>query len=525
MDHPAASSPHIDGQQRMILLIASMVSSLVMLDSNVVAVALPTIAASLGASFADIQWVVTAYVLPFAALLLAAGAFGDLYGRRRAALLGLGLFALASLLCGLAGSPLMLNLARAAQGAGASLLLTAALAVINHSFHGAARAKAYAFWGACLGIAITTGPIIGGIIASTVGWHWAFLINLPICAALMVATVKAVPESSDPDATRLDWAGVLTFSSGLFLVTWAVIDGNTLGWSAAAVLWRAGCGLVLLAGFYAVEKLQSRPMMDFEIVKSARFIGSSCAMVGYAAGAQVMIFYLPLYLQNTYGFGAFTGGLAMLPFAVPMFFAPRFGARLAARWRARDLLSLGLAITTVSNVAMALLAPRHAPYFVFGLAMASAGAGAGLLNGETAKALQGAVPPQRAGMASGLSATVRFSALLFGVAGLGAIMVAASTRDFARHAPRFSLGLDSAAALAKRYSAGDVGGALLQLPDGVRAAAGAALHDAFDLGFNAAAWTSAAVALLALLAVRAILPGGAASTQEGDAGLVVVPGE
>lgn len=511
-------------QQRIILLIASMVSSLVMLDSNVVAVALPTIASSLGASFADIQWVVTAYVLPFAALLLAAGSFGDLYGRRRAALLGLAIFAGASLLCGTAGSPLALNLARALQGLGASLLLTASLAVINHSFQGPARARAYAFWGASLGIAITCGPIIGGVIASTVGWHWAFLINLPICALLMVATMNTVPESRDPDATSLDWAGVLTFSSGLFLLTWAVIDGNALGWTAPAVLWRAAGGLLLLAAFYVVERAQARPMLDFAILGSPTFAGSAAAMVGYAGGAQIMIFYLPLYLQNTYGYAAFTAGVAMLPFALPMFFAPRLSVRLAARYSPRDLLSLGLAVTTLADVAMALLAPRHAGYPGFGLVMMCAGFGAGLLNGETAKALQGSVPVQRAGMASGLSATVRFSALLLCVAAMGAVLVAAAIAHFAPFAPGLQLDAPTAVALAKRFAAGDTGGALAQLPPALRSGAETALRDAFDTGFGITAWTAAALTALMLAATRRLLPHGApAPAAAGDA--LVVPGE
>src|SRR5471032_2478653 len=284
------------------LLIISLISSLVMLDSNVVAVALPTIAKSLNADFADVQWVITAYVLPFAALLLAAGSLGDRIGRRRASLIGLAVFGVSSLACGLAISPPMLNIARAVQGVGASLVLTASLALINHNFAGAERAKAFAFWGASLGIAITSGPIIGGVIASTFGWTWAFLINVPICMALFAAAISSIPESSDPDATGLDYVGIATFSAGLFLVTWAVIDGNALGWLSMPILWRALGGAVLLAFFVAVELRQQRPMLDFAIFNSRHFIGTVFAMVGYAAGAQVMIFYLPLYLQNTFSF-------------------------------------------------------------------------------------------------------------------------------------------------------------------------------------------------------------------------------
>lgn len=498
-------------RQRNILLIASLVSSLVMLDTNVVAVALPTIAKSFSADFADMQWVVTAYMLPFVALSLAAGSLGDIYGRRRAALLGLAIFAGASLLCGIATSPLMLNLSRAVQGAGASLLPTAALAIINHSFQGAGRAKAYAFWGASLGIAITCGPIVGGVISSLLGWHWAFLINLPICIVLIAATVKVIPESSDPGAGCLDYAGVVTFSIGLFLLTWAVIDGNALGWFTSPVLWRFSGGAALLAMFAVVERLQVRPMIDFGLFKSSNFVGSAFAMIGYAAGAQVMLFYLPLYLQNAYGFRPATAGIAMLPFALPMFLIPRVGAKLAAYWQTRSMLSLGLGITGLANICMATLASSGTSYLPFAVAMVFAGAGAGLLNGETAKAMQGAVPVQRAGMASGIAATTRFIGLLFGVAGLGAVLVAVASARFSLVAPQWGLNALTALSVAKRFAAGDVSGVLQSIPFDVRVAAGDALRRAFDIGFGAAAWTAAGVAILAFVVTRLLIPNAKAS--------------
>jgi EmrB/QacA subfamily drug resistance transporter len=498
----------------------------VMLDSNVVAVALPTIATSFGADFADMQWVITAYVLPFAALLLAAGSFGDLYGRRRAALLGQAIFAIASLSCGLAPSPLILNLSRALQGIGASLLLTAALAIINHSFQGLARARAYAFWGACLGIAITCGPIVGGVISSLFGWHWAFLINLPICALLIAGTLRIIPESRDPEAKRLDYAGVATFSSGLFLLTWAVIGGNALGWLAPAVLWRAGGGVALLAAFVAVERLQARPMVDFALLRSGEFVGSAFSMIGYAAGAQVMIFYLPLYLQNAYGFAPAKAGLAMLPFALPMFLVPRAGAKLASSLASRSILCLGLGVTAAADLCMALLAGGRVPYLPFALAMALAGSGAGLLNGETAKAMQSALPAQRAGLASGLGGTTRFSALLIGVAALGAVLLAVTAGRFSTLASAW--GLDAAASLdlAKRFTAGDVSGVVRHLPAGLRETGSAALRRAFESGFAAAACAAAGVALVTLTLTWLLMPREDAWRAQGpEAPILAFPGE
>lgn len=508
---------------RMQLLVISLISSLVMLDSNVVAVALPTIARSLNADFADVQWVITAYVLPFAALLLAAGSFSDRVGRRLAALIGLAVFGVSSLTCGLAVSPTMLNIARAVQGVGASLVLTASLALINHNFAGAERAKAFAFWGSSLGIAITTGPIIGGVIASMFGWSWAFLINVPICTVLFVAAIRMIPESRDPEASGLDYAGIATFSAGLFLVTWAVIDGNALGWLSAPIVWRALGGAALLALFVVVELRQPRPMLDFAIFKSRHFIGTVFAMVGYAAGAQVMIFYLPLYLQNAFGFSPMVAGIAMLPFALPMFVVPRLSMRL--RWEPRTMLGAGLAITTTANLAMAWLSTSHSSYLIFGAAMTFAGIGAGVLNGDSAKALQGAMPANRSGVASGIGATTRFVSLLFGVAGLGALLVGTTADRFALAAAQSGMSAKAAVALAKRFSAGDVDGAAAMLPDALRGSLGQSLHDAFHSGFSSAALAAAGMAAATLVLTYLLMDGHVPGSANAPAATAYIPGE
>jgi MFS family permease len=268
--------------KRRILVAASLVCSLTLLDSNIVAVSLPSIAGTLGAGFADIEWVISAYVLSFAALLLAAGSYADGHGRKRTTLIGLVVFAVASGLCGLAQSVLMLDLARALQGVGGSMVLTAALAIINHAFAKQERAKAYAIWGVYVGIAIASGPIVGGVVTGFFGWRWAFLINLPICIALFIAIAAFVDESRDHEAERLDYAGILTFSVGLFLLIWALIDGNALGWAAWPIVERFVGAAVLLVAFLIIELVQKRPMVDFTLFAQSTFLGSAFAMLGYA---------------------------------------------------------------------------------------------------------------------------------------------------------------------------------------------------------------------------------------------------
>ncbi|MDB5699697.1 MAG: drug resistance transporter, drug:H+ antiporter-2 family protein, partial [Alphaproteobacteria bacterium] len=221
---PADTAQPLGGRQKLlVLLCVSVPSFMINLDSNVVAVSLPTIARSLRADFADIEWVISAYVLTFAALLLPAGTLADRYGRKRTLVSGLAVFTIASFFCGAAVDAVTLNVARAVQGVGAALQLSAALAILSHAFQGADRARAFSFWGSVVGIAITLGPVAGGVITQSFGWQWAFYINIPIGIALILLTAKSVRESSDPHSRHIDFAGVASFSLFLFLLTLALI--------------------------------------------------------------------------------------------------------------------------------------------------------------------------------------------------------------------------------------------------------------------------------------------------------------
>jgi EmrB/QacA subfamily drug resistance transporter len=490
-----------------LLLTASLVSSLIMLDSNIVAVSLPAIGRSLGASFVDVQWVISAYVLTYAALLLASGNYADLRGRKRAMLIGLTIFAVASATCGLATGPLMLNVSRAAQGVGGAFLLTASLAVLSNAFTGAERSHAFAFWGASLGLALAVGPVIGGLITDAFGWRWVFLVNVPASAVLIAATLKFVGESRDPNAKRLDLLGTATFSAGLALLIWALIDGNEAGWASPSIVGRIAAAAVLLALFAAAETLQQRPMVDFSLFRRRTFLGAVLAMVGYGASAQVMVFFLPLYLENAYGFAPLAAGLAMAPFALPMVLAPRATNRLALRHSGRSLLSAGLLVTALGNAAFWLVARAGLDYAVFAAAMLLAGCGAGLLNGQTVKVLQGAVPEERAGMASGIASTTRFIGILVSVAALGAVLSDKARDVFAAGAAKAGLAPDAAAAAAARVTSGDLAGVLAAAPPGAREAVRSAALSAYGAGFAASAAVAAVVALAACLLAFGLISG------------------
>ncbi|MCU9531502.1 MFS transporter [Pseudomonas mosselii] len=497
---PAAASP------RFTLFTASAVCALIILDTNIVAVSLPSIARDLSGSFSDIEWVVSAYLLAFAACLLPAGSLADRFGRRRMLLLGLALFGAASLACGAAPSLLFLDLARAAKGIGAALLLTAALAAIGHRFHAPQeRMRAWAFWGACMGATITFAPLLGGLIASTLGWRWIFYINLPLVIVLAFMVASSIEESCDGLAARFDPLGSLTFAGGLGYLTWALIDANRVGWDSAPTLGRLLIGVFLLGLFVMVERSQARPMVDLGLMRSGRFIGALLGMLAYAACAQVMMTLLPLYLQSGLQLSALAAGAGMLPFAVAMLLTPRLGMRMAARLSPAQVFALGLVLVGVGNLACA-WATGQSGYAAFALASVVLGAGAGLLNGDTQKNIMACVPRERTGMASGLSTTTRFGAIVLAIGILGGILAARSgqlLRDALTLQAPEALGV--AGEMATRVAAGDLHAALALLDPRLREVAAPLARQAFIGGFEAVLCSAGVAALIFAVLVGVLL--------------------
>ena len=491
---------------RLTLLTASGVCSLIVLDTNIVAVTLPTIARDLGANFADIEWVVTAYMLAFAALLLPAGSIADRFGRQKTLLCGLSLFILASIGCGAAPNALFLDMARAIKGVGAALLLTSALASIGHTFHDEVeRAKAWAFWGACMGVAMTAAPPLGGLITESIGWRWIFYLNLPVGLLLMVMVWRAVPESRDPQSARLDPWGSLAFSGSLLCLIWGLIEANRIGWSNPITYARLIGGALLLGLFVVIERLQQRPMVDLQLFRHPRFIGALLGMFAYAGCAQVMMTLLPFYLQNGLGFSAIASGLGMLPFALTMLICPRIGVRLSSRFAPATMMASGLALVGGGNLLSA-WAVGSGGYLPFALAIAVTGAGAGLLNGDTQKNIMACVPRERTGMASGMSTTMRFSAIVLAIGVYGALL-----SSHTEHLLRGSLSaqgtqwLDQAQGIASRVVAGDMAAAMSLLPDSAQPLIEPLARQAFVGGFTLLLAVAGGLGLLGALVVGTLM--------------------
>jgi EmrB/QacA subfamily drug resistance transporter len=393
---------------------------MLLLDITVVNVALPDIQRSLHSSFSDLQWVVDAYSLTLAAFLLTSGSLADLLGRRRIFAIGLIVFSGASAACGLSTTPLMLNLARAVQGTGGAMMFATSLALIAAAFRGRDRGTAFGVFGAVTGAAVAVGPVLGGVITSTIGWQWIFFVNVPIGLVAVFVTLTQVSESRDPEATGVDWLGLVSFSGGLFMLVYALVQGNEKGWGSTEIVALLAGAVVLLVVFLIAELSQRRPMLDLALFRRPAFTGASIVAFSIAASYFSMFLYLTLYLQDVLGYSPLQAGIRFLPTTLLSFAVAPVAGRLSVRMPVRLLLGSGLVLIGIALLMMTAITATSTwtlliPPFVL------AGAGVGLVNPPLASTAIGVVPHERSGMASGINATFRQVGIATGIAGLGAV--------------------------------------------------------------------------------------------------------
>jgi len=393
---------------------------MLLLDVTIVNTALPYIERSLGASFTDLQWVIDAYALSLAALLLTGGSLADLLGRRRIFVAGLVVFTAASLACGLAESPLMLNLSRAVQGTGAAFMFATSLALLASAFHGPDRGTAFGLWGATTGAAVAIGPLVGGALTQAFGWEFIFFVNVPIGIGAIALTLAKVDESHAPAGGRIDWAGLVTFSGGLFCLIFALIRGNAEGWSSALIVGLLVAALILLVAFVLVEARSAQPMLDLSLFKSPTFNGASLAAFALSASMFAMFLYLTLYIQNSLGYSALEAGLRFLPTTLLAFFIAPISGKLADRYGVRWFIAGGLVLVGLGLLLMRDIGPGD-DWTAMLAGFMVAGGGIGAVNPALATAAISVVEPQRAGMASGINSTFRQVGIATGTAALGAV--------------------------------------------------------------------------------------------------------
>src|SRR5262245_40231026 len=318
------------------LIAVSVATFMLLLDITVVNVALPSIRRDLGASFSDLQWVVDAYALTLAALVLTAGSLADRLGRRRIFTAGLAIFSAASLLCALAPDPTFLNLARALQGIGGAVMFAVSLALVAPEFPaGRERGTAMGLCRATISVAVAIGPLVGGALTDALGWQSIFYINVPVGLAAIAITQLKLRESRDPNATRVDWAGVGTFSAALFMLVLALVRGNDEGWGSTLIDSLFAGAAALLIAFVAIQGRVREPMLPLGLFKRPAFTGVQLAAFAISSSIFALFLYLSLYLQNYLGLSPFDAGVRYLPITVASFVAAPIAGALLSRVQAR----------------------------------------------------------------------------------------------------------------------------------------------------------------------------------------------
>jgi EmrB/QacA subfamily drug resistance transporter len=467
------------------LLAVSVATFMLLLDITVVNVALPSIREDLGASFTDLQWVVDAYALTLAALVLTAGSLADRLGRRRVFAWGLGVFSVASLLCALAPDPTFLNLARALQGVGGAIMFAVSLALVAQEFPaGRERGTAMGIYGATIGVAVAIGPLIGGALVDSLGWESIFYLNVPIGLAAIAITYLRLRESRDPHATRVDWAGVVTFSAALFALVLALVRGNDEGWGSTLIVSLFTSSAALLAAFVAIERRVSEPMLPLGLFKRRSFTGVQLAAFAVSGSLFALFLYLTLYLQSYLGYSPLEAGVRYLPITIASFIAAPIAGALLSRVPARVMMSIGLAGGGVGLLLMSGIGAGDEWTTLLG-GFLVAGAGVGLLNPVIADVAVSVVPKEQSGMAAGINDTFRQVGVAVGIAVWGAIFVGRGADKVAE----LTAGIPAATGerprqLVEAASSGNLDQALAAVPPPAREQVSHAAGQGFLTGLN-----------------------------------------
>ncbi|HTW98696.1 MAG TPA: MFS transporter [Acidimicrobiales bacterium] len=393
---------------------------MLLLDVTIVIVALPSIQTSLHSTFTDLQWVVDAYALTLAALLLTSGSLADLYGRRLLWLVGLAIFTLASALCGAAQSTLMLQISRGVQGVGGAIMFSVSLALLANAFHGKDRGVAFAIWGAITGVAVAVGPIVGGALVTGLSWRYIFYVNLPVGIVAGALSLTRILESRAPVARRPDWPGFVLFTGALACLVYALIESGFAGFGAGQVI---GCFVaagVLLVSFLVVEGRGKHAMFDLALFRLPTFSGGAIAAFGVSATIFSMFLYLVLYIQDVLGYSALQTGLRLLLVSGGVLAVSSITGRLTSHVPIRILIGPGLVMVGLGLLWMrGLDASSSWTHLIGGLVLS--GVGVGFINPPLASTAVGVVQPQRAGMASGINSTFRQVGIATGIALLGTL--------------------------------------------------------------------------------------------------------
>lgn len=483
-------------------------SSMAFIDGTVVNVALPTLQTAFHATVVGAQWVVESYGLFLSSLILAGGALGDLFGRRRVFLIGVGIFAAASAACGLAPSIVALVVARCVQGVGAALLVPGSLAIISASFDEESRGKAIGTWSGFTAITTALGPVIGGWLIEHGSWRWAFFLNLPLAIAVVAISMWRVPESRGSETRHVDWLGALTATLGLGGLVTSFLESTQLGWRSPAVIGSLVGGSICLVIFVVIEARTPEPMVPLGLFKSRAFLGANVVTLFLYAAVGIFFFLFPMNLIRVQGYSSAEAGAAALPMIVLMFLLSRWSGGLVTRYGGKLPLTVGPVVVAAGFSLFALL-PAGASYWkTYFPAFVVLGTGMAITVAPLTTVVMTAVDESHVGVASGVNNAVARVAGVLAIAVFGIVMVKA-----------FGARLDESLAkvtvtpsIAQQIRSQEIVLAALEPPRGLDATAAAAIQraisGAFLWGFRLVLFSCAGLSTgSALLAWRLIGPG------------------
>lgn len=417
------------------LLAVCLGALMVGLEITSVPVILPRLEEVLHGDFQELQWVMNAYTLACTTVLMATGTLADRFGRKRVFLISVAAFGATSAFCGLADSMALLIAGRLLQGLAGGAMLICSIALLSHQFQDARdRGRAFATWGVVSGIGLGFGPIVGSAIIALAGWEWIFLVHLPLALLTLAIAAGTITESRDPDASRLDVAGILTLSLTVFGLVYVITQGATLGLPASIVI--AAATALGFAAFLFAERGQAHPMFDFSVFRNRSFSGAILGCIAMNLSYWPFMIYLPIYLQIGLGYDTLTTGLCLLAYTLPALVFPPLGERMSLRYGPGIVIPAGLATIGLGFIAMKFGSIAAEPGWLTMLpGMLLAGIGIGITNTPVTNTTTASVSPSRAGMASGIDMSARLITLAVNIALMGIILVEGIAAGLQRTAP------------------------------------------------------------------------------------------
>jgi EmrB/QacA subfamily drug resistance transporter len=425
---PAASNggaPNIRYSRRRwgVLAIICIGLFMILLDGTIVNIAIPDIMTSFKTSFSAVEWVMNSYLLVFAVLLITTGRFGDLYGRKLLFIAGAALFTVASLACGLAPGVGWLIGFRAVQGLGGSMMMPNTLSIISNVFRPEERGKAMGFWGGVSGFALAIGPSLGGVLVQASSWRWIFFINVPIGVLLLIAALRYVPESTDPTSVKqIDYPGVALLTASMFCLTFALIEGQSYGWTSGLILGLFAVVVVGMVAFVLVQQRQRQPLMELGLFKIRTFTVTNLIGLLLSFGMMGVFFLLPVFLQSVLGYSAIKAGLVITPLAAIVIVSSPTSGMLSDRLGSKWLMFAGMFITAVGFYLTRRVMVTDGSWNSMVFPFIVSGFGIGMVMPPMTSAVMGAVPPERAGQASGVISSFRQIGSVLGIAVMGAVL-------------------------------------------------------------------------------------------------------